>query len=75
MDIIEKLKEADHALTVTELSALLQVHSKTIQRWAKKGSIPSIRLGGEAGAGEWRFNPNEVAKFLGKHNHLPKGGK
>jgi excisionase family DNA binding protein len=63
MDIIAKLKSTDHALTVNELAALLQVHDVTIQRWAK-GIIPSFRIGGEAGAGEYRFNPQDIATYI-----------
>jgi excisionase family DNA binding protein len=64
MDIIAKLKSTEHALTVNELAALLQVHYVTIQRWANKGIIPSFRMGGEAGAGEYRFNPQDIATYI-----------
>ncbi len=48
MDTIAKLKSTEHALTVNESAALLQVHYVTIQRWAHQQVIPSFRIGGEA---------------------------
>jgi excisionase family DNA binding protein len=74
MNIIENLEATDHAMTATELAELLQCHPVTIQRWARRGSLPSYRLGGDSGAGEWRFDPREVITFLKKHSRM-NGGK
>jgi hypothetical protein len=75
MDIIQKLKATDHALTVKELSELLHVKNYTITRSASLGNIPCFRIGGGGKGGDIRFNPKDVATFIQANNHTPKGGK
>ena len=46
-------------LTVNEVADELAVSPVTIQRWAKKGAIPHVRLPGRNGV-EYRFDMDEV---------------
>ena len=45
MSITKALRERAEPLTVAELAALLRVAKATVQRWARKQQIPSIRIG------------------------------
>lgn len=46
-------------MTAEELAALLNVSEKTIYRWSKSGSLPSVRLGTLV-----RFEPASVTLWL-----------
>jgi excisionase family DNA binding protein len=45
MSIIQTLRERAEPLTVAELASLLRVAEATVQGWARKRQIPSIRVG------------------------------
>jgi excisionase family DNA binding protein len=45
MSIIKVLREKTEPLTVAELAVLLRVAEDTVQRWARRRQIPSIRIG------------------------------
>jgi excisionase family DNA binding protein len=46
-------------LTVTELAALLRVEKQTVERWARRGALPAIRM-----QGRYRFRRDEVEVWL-----------
>ncbi len=43
-----------------ELADLLGFHPKTVEKWARCGSVPGAKCGGR-----WRFNVEKVKKWLG----------
>jgi|HubBroStandDraft_2_1064218.scaffolds.fasta_scaffold210567_2 excisionase family DNA binding protein len=45
MSILKVLRERTELLTVAELAALMRVADDTIQGWARRQQIPSIRVG------------------------------
>jgi excisionase family DNA binding protein len=45
MAILKVLRERTELLTVAELAALLRVAEDTVQGWARRQQIPSIRVG------------------------------
>ena len=49
----------DKLLTARELSDLLQLHVKTVERMARGGRLPSLRV-----AGRLRFRPSDIASWL-----------
>jgi excisionase family DNA binding protein len=57
--IIEKLLAYSRPITAKELADLLHVSHLTILRKAKRGIIPSFKVGSLV-----RFNPKEVAEWL-----------
>jgi excisionase family DNA binding protein len=59
LSLIDRLKNFQRALTPEELADLLQVSRLTIVRKAKKGTIPSFRVGTCV-----RFDPKSVALWL-----------
>lgn len=61
-DLMATLKELEsrrELLTAEELAALLNVSEKTVYRWSKLGSLPSVRLGTVV-----RFEPAVVSMWL-----------
>jgi excisionase family DNA binding protein len=46
-------------LTACELAEVLRLHAKTIERMARGGRIPSVRVGGRL-----RFKPSDIASWL-----------
>ena len=59
MSIIKKLREQTEPFTVSDVANLLSVTASTIQRWARQGQIPSIRIGDTI-----RFDPSMLADFI-----------
>ena len=49
----------ERLLTVRELATLLQLHAKTVERMARAGRLPSLRVGGRL-----RFRPSDIASWL-----------
>lgn len=49
----------ERLLTVRELATLLQLHAKTVERMARGGRLPSLRVGGRL-----RFRPSDIASWL-----------
>jgi len=45
-------------LTVEELSKYLRLHEYTVRRLARRGRIPSFKVGGQ-----WRFRKDEIDKW------------
>lgn len=45
MSIIQALRERSELLNVSELAALLRVAEDTIQGWARRRQIPTIKIG------------------------------
>lgn len=58
-DLASKIEAHEGALTADELAALLKVSRLTILRRAKKGSIPSFRVGTAV-----RFDPASISRWL-----------
>ena len=55
-------------LTNDEVAKSLRVHSRTVDRWLKLGTIKGYKLGGGKTA-MWRIPKSELKKFLGKHRN------
>ena len=62
LSLVDRLKTFDHAMTPDDLAALLNVSRLTIIRKAKKGIIPSFRVGTCV-----RFDPRAIAFWLKNH--------
>jgi excisionase family DNA binding protein len=59
MSIIQFLREKTELLNVAELAALLRVAEDTVQGWARRQQIPSIRVGNTI-----RFDGNMLADWV-----------
>lgn len=59
MATLKELESRRELLTAEELAALLNVSEKTVYRWSKLGSLPSVRLGTAV-----RFEPSVVSIWL-----------
>jgi excisionase family DNA binding protein len=59
MSLPDYLASVDHALTTSELAAVLGVSRRSIFDLAKAGRIPSFRVGSSV-----RFDPHRVATWL-----------
>jgi excisionase family DNA binding protein len=57
--IHERLFDRLELLTVTEVSAILRCHEKTLYQWVKRGSLSAIRIGGKL-----KFDPADLATFI-----------
>lgn len=62
LSLIDRLKNIRGAMKPEELAALLGVSRLTIIRNAKKGIIPSFRIGVC-----YRFDPKTIAQWLKRH--------
>ena len=62
LSLIDRLKTFERAITADELADLLQVSRLTIIRKAKRGVIPSFRVGTCI-----RFDPKAISLWLRKH--------
>lgn len=47
-------------LTAEEVATTLRLDGETIRRWAREGSLPSLKLPG----GQWRFRWSDVEAYL-----------
>lgn len=54
-------EEPTEVMTLAEVANLLRCHSSTLYRMAKRGDIPSWRLGSD-----YRFTRAEVLEWIGK---------
>jgi excisionase family DNA binding protein len=52
----------DQLLDSTEVAHILQVSLPTLQRWARRGWIPAIKMPG--GRGRLRFEASEIQAFI-----------
>jgi excisionase family DNA binding protein len=59
MSIASRIKAIHHAMTAEELAGLLRVSRLTILRRAKRGTIPSFRVGSCV-----RFDPANISRWL-----------
>jgi excisionase family DNA binding protein len=59
MSLASRIKATHHAMTAEEFADLLKVSRLTILRRAKRGTIPSFRVGSCV-----RFDPANVSKWL-----------
>jgi excisionase family DNA binding protein len=59
MSLASRIKAIHHAMTAEELADLLSVSRLTILRRAKRGTIPSFRVGSCV-----RFDPANISKWL-----------
>jgi len=59
MSIFERLASFDRAITVAELSELLNLGRTAIYDMVRRGAIPCIRIGYSV-----RFDPDEIEKWL-----------
>ena len=55
-------------LTNDEVAKNLRVHSRTVDRWLKKGLLKGYKLGNGKTA-LWRISKTEFKKFLDKHKN------
>ena len=62
LSLVDRIKGFDRALTADDLAALLRVSRLTIVRKAKRGTIPSFRIGTCV-----RFDPRAIIDWLKKH--------
>ena len=49
--------------TVVEVASYLRLEPETIRAMARRGELPSLKLGKRV----WRFKPNEVKNWLNMH--------
>jgi excisionase family DNA binding protein len=68
MSIIKALRERIDPLNVSELAKLLDVTEATVQRWARKRQIPSIRIGDVI-----RFDPAMLADWIELQSATTRG--
>jgi excisionase family DNA binding protein len=59
LSLIDRLSNVQRAMTADELADLLQLSRLTVIRKAKKGTIPSFRIGTCV-----RFDPRSIALWL-----------
>jgi len=59
MSLASRIKAIHHAMTAEELANLLKVSRLTILRRAKRGTIPSFRVGSCV-----RFDPANISRWL-----------
>lgn len=59
--IRQKLAAFTRAITPEELSSLLSISKRTVQRWTREGVLPCLRIGTQI-----RFCPKEVSEWLDK---------
>jgi len=57
--LASRIKAIHHAMTAEELADLLRVSRLTILRRAKRGTIPSFRVGSCV-----RFDPGNISRWL-----------
>lgn len=59
LSLASRIKAIHHAMTADELAGLLRVSRLTILRRAKRGTIPSFRVGSCV-----RFDPANISRWL-----------
>jgi len=57
--LIQKLRARTSLLTIAEVSDLLGFHMVTLRNWARAGRLPGMLI-----AGQWRFDPAELAEWV-----------
>jgi excisionase family DNA binding protein len=59
----------ERLLTTHEVAELLKLHVKTVERMARAGRLPSLRV-----AGRRRFRPSDIASWLAEREDRPCHG-
>ena len=57
----------DRLLTAKEVADLIQVDRSTVSRWAKAGTLPSLKIGDLL-----RFRPSDIEAFINAHRRTPQ---
>jgi len=57
--LVQKLRSRAGLLTIAEVSDLLGFHEVTLRNWVRSGKLPAVRI-----AGQWRFDPAELAGWV-----------
>jgi len=52
-------EDLERLMTVREVADLMQLNSKTVERMARSGRLPSLRVSGRV-----RFRPSDIASWL-----------
>jgi excisionase family DNA binding protein len=52
--------QTEHLLTTREVAAILRVSAETVATWARRGLIPSIKIGRKAR----RFDPRKIRQLV-----------
>ena len=60
--LIQKLRAHTGMLTISEVAELLGFHPVSLRNWVRAGKLPAVRI-----AGQWRFDPAELAGGGKKH--------
>jgi excisionase family DNA binding protein len=58
-DLEQLLAPYPDTLTVAEVAAVLRVHQRSIQRWAREGRVASVRVGRS-----YRFLRADILKWM-----------
>jgi excisionase family DNA binding protein len=66
LSIADRLRSSDSAISVSELSKLLNVTTLTIHRWVKAKRVPFFRLGRTI-----RFCPATISRWLQERETVP----
>lgn len=53
--------QSECLLTSKQAADVLQIHPKTLQRYARRGTIPGIRIGDL-----WRFRASDLDQWIGE---------
>jgi excisionase family DNA binding protein len=57
--LVQKLRARAGLLTIAEVSKVLAFHPVTLRDWAREGRLPGLLI-----AGQWRFDPVELAGWV-----------
>jgi excisionase family DNA binding protein len=60
----------ERLLNLHEAAALLEMHWKTLEAMARKGTVPAFRVGGR-----WRFRASLLNAWLEKRLVVPRSGE
>ena len=63
MGIAEQIEKLEHAMSVADVSKVLQLHSKTIRRQMRSNGLPYFKVGKTV-----RFDPKSIATWLRKQS-------
>lgn len=65
----------EHLITSQELAEFLQLHPKTVERQAREGRIPAIRVGFGTERARYRFRLSAVMEALECRDGSGKGAQ
>ena len=55
----------DRFMTLNETADYLNLHKRTVYKWARAGTIPASKLGGI-----WRFRKSEIDAWVQRHKNV-----